>query len=40
VRDTENMIVEGFAAELAQRLPNEELQESFVAILNGLAKRG
>ena len=28
VRDTENIIVEGFAAELAQRLPNEELQES------------
>ena len=39
VRETENIIVEGFAAELAQRLPNDELQESFVNILNGLAKR-
>ena len=35
--DTESMIVEGFAAELAQRLPGEQLQERFVAILNQLA---
>ncbi len=38
-RDTESMIVEGFAAELAQRLPNEGLQERFIAILNQLAMR-
>ncbi len=37
--DTENMIVEGFAAELAQRLPNEGLQEKFVEILNRLSRR-
>lgn len=39
LRDTESMIVEGFAAELAQRLPDEGLQERFIAILNQLAKR-
>lgn len=37
IRETETMITEGFAAELAQRLPNEQLQERFVAILNRLA---
>ena len=37
IRDTETIITEGFAAELAQRLPNERLQERFVAILNRLA---
>ncbi len=42
LRETETIITEGFAAELAQRLPNEELQESFVAILNrpGLRSSG
>jgi len=39
LRETETIITEGFAAELAQRLPNEQLQERFVAILNGLASR-
>jgi Fe-S cluster assembly protein SufD len=37
--DTEAMIVEGFAAELAQRLPHEQLQERFIAILNRLASK-
>jgi Fe-S cluster assembly protein SufD len=37
IRETETMITEGFAAELAQRLPDERLQERFVAILNRLA---
>ncbi len=37
LRETETIITEGFAAELAQRLPNEQLQERFVAILNRLA---
>lgn len=37
VRDTETIITEGFAAELASRLPGEELQERFTAILNRLA---
>lgn len=37
--ETETIIAEGFAAELAQRLPDEQLQERFVAILNGLASR-
>jgi Fe-S cluster assembly protein SufD len=35
--DTETMIVEGFAAELAQRLPGEHLQEQFAQVLNRLA---
>jgi Fe-S cluster assembly protein SufD len=35
--DTESMIVEGFAAELASRLPSEHLQEQFAKILNRLA---
>jgi len=39
LRETETIITEGFAAELAQRLPNESLQERFVAILNRLASR-
>jgi Fe-S cluster assembly protein SufD len=39
IRDTETIITEGFAAELAQRLPGEELQERFTAILNTLASR-
>ena len=37
LRETETIITEGFAAELAQRLPNEQLQERFVGILNKLA---
>lgn len=37
-RDTENIIVEGFATELAQRLPNEALQEKFGEILKRLAQ--
>jgi Fe-S cluster assembly protein SufD len=37
IRETETIITEGFAAELAQRLPNEGLQERFIAILNRLA---
>ncbi len=40
IRETETIITEGFAAELAQRLPGEELQERFTAILNGLASKG
>ena len=36
-KDTESMIVEGFAAELASRLPTVALQERFSAILNSLA---
>jgi Fe-S cluster assembly protein SufD len=40
IRETETIITEGFAAELAQRLPSEELQERFTGILNGLASRG
>lgn len=40
IRDTETIITEGFAAELAQRLPSEALQERFVGILNGLASKG
>jgi Fe-S cluster assembly protein SufD len=40
LRETENIITEGFAAELAQRLPHEDLQERFTAILTGLAQRG
>ncbi|HTB22319.1 MAG TPA: SufD family Fe-S cluster assembly protein [bacterium] len=39
IRETETMITEGFAAELAQRLPDERLQERFVAILNRLASQ-
>lgn len=39
MEDTEAMIVEGFAAELAQRLPNAELQERFEEILNGLTQK-
>jgi Fe-S cluster assembly protein SufD len=39
LRETETIITEGFAAELAQRLPNEQLQERFVAILNRLASQ-
>lgn len=39
IRETETIITEGFAAELAQRLPGEELQERFIAILNTLASR-
>ena len=39
IRETETIITEGFAAELAQRLPNEQLQERFVAILNRLASQ-
>jgi len=39
IRETETIITEGFAAELAQRLPNEQLQERFVGILNKLASR-
>jgi len=39
LRETETIITEGFAAELAQRLPNEALQERFVSILNRLASR-
>ena len=38
-QDCESMIVEGFAAELAHRLPTEALQERFAAILNALASR-
>jgi Fe-S cluster assembly protein SufD len=38
-RETEELIVEGFAAELAQRLPDENLQERFVEILNRLTKQ-
>lgn len=37
IRETETIITEGFAAELAQRLPGEDLQERFTAILNKLA---
>jgi Fe-S cluster assembly protein SufD len=40
IRETETIITEGFAAELAQRLPGEDLQERFIAILNGLASKG
>jgi Fe-S cluster assembly protein SufD len=39
LRDSETIITEGFAAELAQRLPGEDLQERFIAILNRLASR-
>ncbi|MES2201277.1 MAG: Fe-S cluster assembly protein SufD [candidate division FCPU426 bacterium] len=39
LRETEAMIVEGFAAELARRLPNASLQERFVQILSNLAAR-
>jgi Fe-S cluster assembly protein SufD len=38
-KDTESMIVEGFAAELANRLPTEALRDRFSAILNSLASR-
>ncbi len=38
-KDAEAVIVEGFAVELAGRLPNEQLQERFGALLEGLAKR-
>jgi Fe-S cluster assembly protein SufD len=38
-KETESIIVEGFAAELASRLPTESLQERFSAILNKLASR-
>ncbi len=40
LQDTESIIVEGFAAELAQRLPNEHLQERFVDLLSELAGGG
>jgi Fe-S cluster assembly protein SufD len=40
IRETETIITEGFAAELAQRLPSEELAERFTGILNGLASQG
>lgn len=35
--DTETIITEGFAAELAQRLPEGQVQERFIDILNRLA---
>jgi Fe-S cluster assembly protein SufD len=38
-RETETIITEGFASELAERLPEEGLKERFAEILNRLAMR-
>jgi len=39
IRETETIITEGFAAELAQRLPSDALQERLHGILNKLASQ-